>query len=184
MQTATEFEVMPPVTDIGTPNLTAEESAELLDCINAVRAGEEHYLVLLTNHKVTETPKRLPDRDYDPVKALAPHAHLGWMSRAPTNKRGEVYIYVFDEARALAGENGHTCITMQGIHSFKVLNSRPGPEATARIEAARLERRTQPEPEPLAPSELIAQAMYHSAQAQALMAQALLAQAPAQKKGG
>lgn len=184
------YEALPPVSAIATPNLTDSESVEFLDSINAVRSGEKQFFVLLTNHKVLKAdggyahgPKRVPERDYDPHPALKPHAHMGWMSKAPTNDRGEVYVYVFDAARAQAGEKGHTNVTMEGIHSFKVLNERPGP--LAKPEPVRLERKPEPvapQPEPVDYKPLMVQAMALyaqsaslQAQATALMAQALMA---------
>jgi len=161
-----ERDILPPVTDIVTPNLSDAESVALLDAINAVRSGEKDFQVLLTNSKVTGGRKRLGGVDYDPVAGLAPHAHLGWLTKAPTNKKGEVYVYVYDEARAQAGENGHTNVTMRGIQSFRVLGERPGPHAR--------------KPAQSNAQALFAQALFAQGQAQALFAQALFAQGQAQ----
>lgn len=159
------FVPSPPVGDIVTNNLTSEESALLLDCINKVRAGETEFYVLLTNEKVTPTKRRMPGNDYVAHPALAPHAHKGWLVAAPLNKKGDVYLHILDDARMIVDETGehpgHTRITMQGILSFEVLKSRPG-------------RATKPAatsvPAPANPQLVLAQAM--SAQAQAMMSMA------------
>jgi len=185
MTTATvEFKALPAVAELHTPNLTEAERDALLDCINGVRSGEKQYLVLLTNRKVRNSAgeylhgqKRVPGEDYDPCAALTPDAHLGWMSKAPTNKANEVYIYVYDEARALAGENGHTNVTMVGIRSFRVLAERPGPLA----ESAPQLQQEQPAPQQFGPQFdprlLMAQSMFLMAQALTVQAAALTAQA-------
>jgi hypothetical protein len=151
-------DILPPVIDIMTPNLSDTESVALLDAINAVRSGEKDFQVLVTNNKVTGGRKRLAKVDYDPVEGLAPHAHLGWMTKAPTNKKGRVYIYIFDEARAQAGENGHTNISMDGIRSFRTLGERPGPHAPQRPNNAQA---------------LMADALYAQGQALILASQAM-----------
>lgn len=181
------YDALPPVTDISTPNLTDKESALLLDCINKVRSGEKEYLVLLTNKKVTNTPKRMPVEDYQPHPALAPNAHKGWLVAAPTNKEGKVYLHLLDGARIPPddGDFGHTRITMDGILSFEVLRERPGPLAPFEYEAGP----EAPQPEhgppppipsfgqPFDPRVLMAQALMFQAQAMLLQAQALMAQA-------
>jgi hypothetical protein len=144
---AASFTAEPELTALVAPNLTAEESSELLRCINDVRQGRKVFYVRLTNRKVTNTPKRMPETDYRPDPGLAPHAHEGMLVRAPTNKKGHVYLHVLDEARIpthckrcgeelvsrrCAGcnhEHGHTRVTMEGILSFKVLGDKPGPLA-------------------------------------------------------
>lgn len=180
-----EYVALPPVPNIVAPNLTDTESDKLLDCINAVRSGEKQFLVLLTNRKVRNGAgeyahgrKREAGHDYDPCEGLTPDAHLGWMSKAPTNKQGEVYVYVYDEARALAGENGHTNVTMVGIRSFRVLAERPGPLAVEPKTAPQLQQAPQPAPQPAPfdPRLLMAQSMFAMSQALALQAQALMAQ--------
>lgn len=190
MQATQEFVVEPSVLDIQTPNLSDDESASLLEAINEIRAGRKQYLVLLTNRKVRKAngdyaygPKRVAGEDYDALPGVSPNTHIGWMSKAPTNKRGEVYVYVYDEARAQAGENGHTNVTMTGIQSFKILAERPGPLAyQAEPESPRLEQSQASQgfaPQPFDPRTLMAQAMFLQAQAASLQAQAsaLMAQA-------
>lgn len=183
---APEFVALPPVLDIQTPNLMDDEAEALLTAINGVRSGERQYLVLLTNRKVRKANgdyahgrKRVAGEDYDALPGVAPNTHIGWLTKAPTNKRGEVYVYVYDEARAQAGENGHTNVTMTGIQSFKILSERPGPLAQ-QPEAPRLEQQPQGfAQQPFGPQALMAQAMFLQAQAAALQAQAaaLMAQA-------
>ena len=139
--------------------LRAHELEELRECIHNVQKGLVQYEVLLTNRKQTKSKKRLPGEHYDAHPALAPHAHKGWLVAAPTNREGFVYLHIYDEARAQTRGDGfgHTRVTLNGLRSFEVLRSRPGP---------------------LAPDEPIPVAQAPVAQAQALMfaGQALLAQ--------
>ena len=143
------FQPSPPVGDIVTPNLTGEESALLLDCINKVRAGETEFYVLLTNEKVTPTRRRMPGDDFVAHPALAPHAHKGWLVAAPLNKKGDVYLHILDDARKIVDETGehpgHTRITMQGVLSFEVIKTRPGqaikPAAPSPVPVAKFFRR-------------------------------------------
>ena len=127
---------MPQSPRIVCPNLTDNERIKLQACIDRVRSGEREFFVRVTNHKVTRSRKRVDGEDYNAKRALAPHAHEGWLVAAPTNKKGEVYIHIFDEARAKdPNEFGHTRITMMGIQSFEVVRdpltgqdiTRPGP---------------------------------------------------------
>lgn len=150
-QRTREYEVEPPVTAISTPNLTEKSAAKLLNCINAVRSGEKVFFVRANNRKVTKSPKRMPDRDYQADRGLAPGTHEGWLVSAPTNKKGKVYLHLLDRARAgvdsdveaydmtwaevqaeLAEDKllpkrerrwNHTRITMLGIRSFRVHKS-------------------------------------------------------------
>jgi hypothetical protein len=170
-------DALPPVTDITTPNLTTEESVELLECINKVRAGELEFSVLLTNKKVSPSPRRKPGPDYLPHPALRSHAHKGWMVSANTNKKGEVYLHILDEARRTADNPyGHTRITMKGILSFEVLGQRPGPLA-AEFRPQLLQGDQQPAQPPFDPTQILAQAHALALQAQALSVQAqMLAQ--------
>lgn len=120
------------VPSIITPNLTDEEAAELLDAINDVRAGDKEFYVVVTNKKVTKSRKRLPERNYVPHPALAPHAHKGWLVAANTNKKGEVYLHILDEARRRPEQDEnhhHTRVTMKGILSFEIQKVRSGPLA-------------------------------------------------------
>lgn len=180
--TATEFAVLPEVGDIVTPHLTSRESSALLDCINKLRSGERVYLVRLTNRKIQKPDgtyaygrKREAGTDYVADPALAQDAHEGIMYAAPTNKRGEVYLRLKDGARAPEDEaHGWTCVSLQGIRSFRVLGEFPGPLAP---EPARLHGEA-PTPSPaFDPRVLMAQAMFAQAQALILMGQALMAQA-------
>jgi hypothetical protein len=125
----------------------------------------------------------MPGVDYEPLPGLTPDCHIGWMSKAPTNQRGEVYFYVYDKARALAGENGHTNITLQGVRSFEVLWSRPGPLAQEPQEAPNLQQQAPQgfpqQPQGFSPEMLMAQNLMLMAQNLILMAQSLTAQAQA-----
>jgi len=145
--------------------LRAGELEELRECIYQVQTGKLEYYVLLTNRKQTRSKKRMPGQDYDPNPALAPHAHKGWLVAAPVNKKGFVYLHIYDEARAQErGEGfGHTRITLQGLRSFEVLRDRPGPLAEPEPET----------PKPVQgpdPQALMGQAMV-------FMGQAMIAQA-------
>ena len=183
-QTATTYEPMSPVQDISTPHLTDEESASLLDCINDVRAGEAQYMVLLTNRKVTNTPKRLPGRDYVEHPALRGDAHLGWLMQAPNNKKtGLVYLHVAgDESRrSEKNPDGHTRITLEGIRSFAVLGEQAGPLAVEPQAEPQLQQEApQPAPQPVDPRLVMAQALFLQGQALIQMAQALTMQAAQQ----
>jgi hypothetical protein len=160
-------ELAAPVSAISTPNLSNEESAALLDCINAVRSGEKVFLVRLTNQKVTKSRKRQPGVDYRPDPALRPHAHEGLLVKAPTNGQGEVYLHILDQARRPGDEeHGHTRITMRGILSFRVLAEYTGPNG-----------RAAPEPVAVAPQDMLAQSLLMQAQAMMSMAMALQQQA-------
>jgi len=183
MQAVQEFQALSSVLDISAPHLSAEEVVELLDCINAVRSGEKQFLVKVTNRKVGVSLARRPGVDYDPLPGLTPDCHIGWMSKAPTNKRGEVYFYIYDEARALAGENGHTNITLQGVRSFHVLTSQPGPLAQQPQQAPNLRQQAPQgfpqQPQGFSPEMLMAQNLMLMAQNLILVAQSLTAQAQA-----
>ena len=188
---AVEFEALPGVENISTPNLSDEESVALLDCINNIRSGRKQYLVLV-RHRKARKPNgnyahgraRVPGQDYDALPGVSPETHIGWMTKAPTNQQGNTYVYVYDEARALDGERGHTNMGLDDIYGFRVLAERPGP-------LARLEQQPQGfQPQGFDPRWLMAQACFAQAQAcfaqaQACfaMGQALLAQAqqPAQQ---
>jgi len=182
----TEFTALPEVGDIVTPHLTSKESSALLDCINGLRSGAHVYLVRLTNRKVQKPDgtyahgrKREAGQDYVADPALAQDAHEGIMYAAPTNKRGEVYLRLKDGARAPEDEeHGWTCVSLQGIRSFRVLSEFPGPLAPEPTpEPARLHGEA-PTPFPaFDPRVLMAQAMFAQAQALILMGQALMAQA-------
>lgn len=127
-QNNTTFEAEDPITCLSAPHLSSEEAAKLLVCVNKVRSGERVYYVRVTNHKVTNTPKRVAMEDYVPDPALKPHAHEGFLVAAKINKKGRLFLRICDEARAPEGEEfGFTSITMDGIESFKVLGERPGP---------------------------------------------------------
>lgn len=165
-----------PLSVIVTPHLKAEESAKLLACINAVRTGEKVFYVRLTNHKVTNGPKRIPPADYVADPALAPHAHEGLLVAAPINRKHKVYLRIHDEARKPdeGRDFGFTNISMDGIESFKVLGERPGPLAKPEPVA--------PAPQPHAfqqvdPAAMMAQSMFMMAQSMSQMAMALMAQA-------
>jgi len=173
---------LPPVESIDAHQLTDAERIALLRCINGVRSGRFTYEVLLSNRKTTDAAPRVAGEDYNPHNALAPGGHLGRMLRAPTNKRGLVYVYVYDEGRALNGENGHTNVTMAGITSFKVLSEHPGPLAQLHHGTG---RDSEPEPQPFDPRALMAQlmiaqgqGMVTQGQSMILMGQTILAQLP------
>jgi len=177
---------LPPVESIDTPRLSESERAEFLRCINGVRSGRYTYEVLLSNHKETDTPPRIAGEDYDRHNALAPGGHLGRMLRAPTNQRGLVYVYVYDEGRALNGENGHTNVTMAGVSSFKVLSEHPGPLAQLHHGTGR-DSEPEPQPQPFDPRSVVLMAQLMIAQGQGmvtqgqsmiLMGQTILAQLP------
>lgn len=167
------FVAEPPITVIVTPNLKAEESARLLECINKVRSGEKVYFVRLTNHKVTEGHKRLPPQDYVADPALRPHAHEGLLVDCKINRKGKPYLRLHDEARrpAEGRDFGFTNISMDGIESFKVLGERPGPLAHRR-----------PEPAAQAPNlqatalAMQAQGLFMMGQAMVQMGQAMMGQ--------
>jgi hypothetical protein len=172
--------------------LRPEELAELRGCIKAVRDGTKEYYVELTNKKQTKGKKRMPGVDFEPHPALAPHAHRGWLVAAPVNQKGEVYIHLYDEARAkVLGENfGHTNATLRGLRSFEVMVdprtgeaiSRPGPLGAP-------EPKPEPKPEPAPqqqqgqafqgfdPRLFQAAAMFFTAQAFTMLAQVFQAQA-------
>lgn len=169
-QAPREFVAEPPISVIVTPRLGADEAGRLLTCMNKVRSGEVVYLVRLTNRRVSKGPPRLPDQDYQADPALQPHAHEGWLVEARINKKGVPYIRLHDEARKPVGaerEFGFTCISMEGIESFKVLAERPGPLAV-------------PAPQPAVAQPLAAQtALALQAQGLALMGQAMIQMAQA-----
>ncbi len=188
---------MPQSPRIVCPNLTDNERIKLQACIDRVRSGEREFFVRVTNHKVTRSRKRVDGEDYNAKRALAPHAHEGWLVAAPTNKKGEVYIHIFDEARAKdPNEFGHTRITMMGIQSFEVVRdpltgqdiTRPGPLGIedARQPApkqAQAQQAQAQQPQLGDPRLLMAQAMFFQAQALMQMGQAMLAQYNQQPQG-
>jgi len=193
-QTAPEFTAQSPVPDISTPHLTTRESSKLLECINGIRSGEKEYLVRLTNRKLQNSDgsykhgkRRESPGDFEADPALAPDAHEGIMYAAPINKRGEVYLRLKDGARAPQDEEfGFTCVTLEGIRSFRVLGEFPGPLAPEPVSEPEAPRLEQPQGFPgfqgfpgVDPRILMAQAMFTQAQAMILMGQALMAQAQA-----
>lgn len=145
-------------------SLKPDELDALQECIDGVRSGEKEYYVLLTNKKQTNSKKRMPGIHYDAHPALAPHAHKGWLVAAPLNKQEQIYLHIFDEARAQElGENfGHTRVTLKGLRSFEVLRSRPGPLAAPIAQGV------------ACPFAVFAQAWGLMAQAMALMSQAMV----------
>ena len=159
--------------------LRPSELAELERCVNAVRAGELEFYVKLTNKKQTASKKRMPGEHYDPDPTLVPGAHKGWLVAAPLNKEGNVYLHVYDEARAKErGEGfGHTRVTLKGLRSFEVVTDprdgeqivRPGPLAEPESES---------EPTPQAQAVVAFDAALAS-QALMLQSQALMCQAQA-----
>jgi hypothetical protein len=200
-QRTREYVGEPPVTAISTPNLTEQSASKLLNCINEVRSGEKVFFVRLNNRKQTKSPKRMPNRDFQPDPGLSPGTHEGWLVSAPTNKKGKVYLHLLDRARAgvdsgvephdlswadihaelaedkLLPKNerrwNHTRITMLGIRSFRLIKSQD----------------RYPEPVQSAPVLTNPQAMVQSLmlqsqalmlQAQALSIQAFQPQPPAQ----
>jgi hypothetical protein len=172
MTTATQNKTHKP---IQADALTPSELEELRECIFKVRSGQREYNVLLTNRKQTKSKKRLPGQHYDPNPALAPHAHKGWLVAAPTNKKGEVYLHLYDEARAQARGDGfgHTRVTLRGLRSFEVLGERDGPLAPDEPQTAQATAQAVG----LDPRVLMAQAMLMQAAGLNYMAQALMAQA-------
>lgn len=167
-----------PISVIVTPNLSAPESARLLECMNKVRSGERVYYVRITYHKVTKAPARVPGTDYVADPGLRPNAHEGWLVEARINRKGAPYIRLHDEARRPDNNGrdyGFTCNSMEGIESFKVLGERPGPKARS-YEAPRQE---QPQAVQAQASivqmavTMQAQGMFMMGQAMVLMAQAM-----------
>ena len=172
---AYEFVAQEELPNLVAPNLSAEESAALLTCINDVRAGRKVFLVRATNRKVSNGKPRVAGRDYVADPALVPNAHEGMMTRAEVNKRGIPYFYLKDGARAPEDEpHGHTNISVAGILSFRVLREFPGPLAEPEPQPARPEPQAAPVVNPQA---VMAQILM--AQAQALMAQAVVMQTQA-----
>lgn len=164
--------------------LRPAELAELQECVRHVQSGELQYYVELTNRKQTKSKKRLPGEHYDPDPALRPHAHRGWLVAAPTNLQDEVYLHIYDEARAkVQGENfGHTRVTLRGLRSFKALTdprtgeriTRPGPlgspASTGPGQTPPFAGQSFPA---FSPQMLMAWAMFMQGQALAMMAQAM-----------
>jgi hypothetical protein len=173
------FTAEPPISCIVTPGLKPEESARLLACINDVRAGRKVYFVRMTYHKVTDAPPRIPPQDYVPDPALRPCAHEGMLVQASINRKGALYLRLHDEARRppeASRDFGYTCVSLDGIESFKVLGERPGP--VAQREQAQREAAA---PAPTAPTmqqilAMQAQGMFMMGQAMFQMAQTMLAQ--------
>ena len=157
--------------------LQSDELVTLKECIAGVRAGKKEYFVLLTNRKQTNSKKRMPGEHYAANPALAPHAHRGWLVAAPTNKKGLVYLHIYDEARAKEkGERfGHTRVTLQGLRSFEVEHdprsyqpiTRPGPLGQPQP-VPTPQPATVPMPDPQA---LMGQAMILMGQAMVIQAQ-------------
>lgn len=175
------FTPLPPISCIVAPHLKAEESARLLDCMNKVRSGEKVYLVRLTNHKVTSAPKRVPPKDYVEDPALRPHAHEGLLVEARINRKGRPFIRIHDEARRPPVEGrefGYTCISLDGIESFKVLGERPGPVTLRRQqeEARRVEQQAPQAVNLQAILAMQAHGMFMMGQAMVQMSQAMLGQ--------
>ena len=180
------------VESIDTPNLTAGENQELLDCINAVRAGETEFYVKVTNKKVTKSRKRMPEQDYDPDPTLVPYAHKGWLVAAPLNKQKKVYLHIYDEARAKSkGDKfGHTRVTMEGILSFAVETdprndekiTRPGPLGDPEPTPEVVEPSPQAQAAPVFDAALASRALMLQSQALMCQAQALMLQAYEQPK--
>ena len=164
------------VSAVHAPHLSDEAQRDLLNAINDVRTGKKVFYVRLTNRKVTKAPARVPEQDYRPDPGLQPHAHEGWLIAAPTNRKRKVYLRLKDEARQRMVEDDgprgwfHTCISLEGIRSFKILRDAPGPEALA-----------QPQPQ-AAPAQAVAAPAFDAqlaAQALMLQSQALMCQAQA-----
>ena len=82
---------------------------------------------------VSRGKKRTAGQDYDPEPGLTPDAHEGTLYAAPTNKKGEVYLRLRDEARRLPnGDPGYTSISLAGIRSFRRQATLDGPVARIR----------------------------------------------------
>lgn len=148
---AAPFEPLAPVTTLPTPKLSAVEAAKLLEVVNTVRSGESVYFVTFTYDKVTKAKPRIEGTHYQPLPGTTCKLHTGTVVKAPTNKKGAVYLLVRDAARApLPGEAptpveddgaGWTCVKPEGLTSFRVLpgGKLPGPVGrilTAAVETA------------------------------------------------
>ena len=167
-------------------SISPEERAALLKCVNGVRSGEVEYYVVVTNRKQTKSKKRMPGEDYAPDPALVPYAHKGWLVAANKNQKKEVYLHIYDEARAkLKGDNyGHTRVTLRGLRSFKIETdprtgeeiTRPGPmglddPAADPAPVAEAQAPVAPFDPNLAAQSLMVQSQAFMAQSQAFMAQ-------------
>lgn len=172
--TTRTYDSQPAISSVQADSLRPDEVDELRRAINGVRSGETEYLVLLTNRKQTNSKKRLPGTHYDAHPALAAHAHKGWLVAAPLNARGEIYLHIYDEARAQErGKNfGHTRVTLKGLRSFEILRERPGPLADPDETVAAGSAQTFVGFDPQA---AMANALFLQAQALTLMGQAMIA---------
>jgi hypothetical protein len=141
------FVALPPVAVIVAPKLSQVEAAKLLDVINGVRSGEAQYVVTVTYDKVTKAKPRIEGTDYQALPGTTCKLHTGTVVKAPTNKKGAIYLLVRDAARApIPGEvvaegeeAGWTAVKPEGLTSFRVLAKQDGPVAIARkggVEAA------------------------------------------------
>ena len=199
--TATPAKNLSPVSYISTPGLSDKESASVLVCINALRARERVYLVRVLYDKQGESSPRIAGEDYVPDPTLVRNAHEGIIYAAPTNRDQQVYLRLLDGARRPDQEDnfGHTCLSLAGLRSFRVLGEFAGPaeqerqrrrehaaalaaaQERAQLEAQKAAQQPQGFPNfpnfNLDPRLLMAQTMFAQAQTLILMAQTLTAQA-------
>jgi hypothetical protein len=127
------FVALPPVEAcaVASATMLSQEARDvLLAAINGTRMGVFLFSVACEYDKQTKAKPRIEGETYVGLPGTTSKLHLGTLVAAPTNKEGEVYLRVFDMARA-DGESAAnwTALKLSGLKSFQVRGASPGPLA-------------------------------------------------------
>jgi hypothetical protein len=127
------FAALPPVEACavaGATMLSQDARDALLAAINGTRLGLFTFSIAVEYAKQTKAKPRIEGEHYMGLPGTSTQLHVGTLVAAPTNKEGEVYLRVFDMARA-DGENAAawTALKLCGLKAFQVRGAVAGPLA-------------------------------------------------------